>query len=142
MKIEIFGIKNKTAEKKFRIFAGQIFYKTSQVRSASEKTISKGTKAINIIIVNDKYIHKLNKQFLKKDRPTDVLSFPVHDVTRSDIKQSEDALLGEIYISRDRAKTQAKEQNITQNEEICNLVRHGILHLLGYTHGAMKKLRD
>jgi probable rRNA maturation factor len=67
---------------------------------------------------------------LSRNRPTDVLSFPIQD-----------KLLGEIYISQDRARAQAKEQKITTGLEICNLIEHGILHLLGYSHEMMRKIK-
>jgi probable rRNA maturation factor len=121
MKIEIFGIKDKTLVRKYKIFARNIFKKIHQ-------KIPKCTKSLNIIIVNDRYIHKLNKQFLKRDRPTDVLSFLINN-----------KLLGEIYISKDRARIQARDQKIRLNEEICNLIEHGILHLLGFSHQEMSK---
>jgi probable rRNA maturation factor len=53
----------------------------------------------------------------------------------------QDTLLGEIYISRDRAREQAKERNITQQQEICNLIAHGLLHIAGYSHTQMKKIQ-
>ncbi|MBS4016393.1 MAG: rRNA maturation RNase YbeY [Candidatus Latescibacteria bacterium] len=86
--------------------------------------------ALNIILVCDDYIHKLNKQFLNKDRPTDVLSFLIQD-----------KVWGEIYISRDRARVQARQEKISIEQEIFNLIAHGILHLANYSHREMKKIR-
>jgi probable rRNA maturation factor len=123
MKIEVFGVTDKTLTRKYKLFARNVLEKVS-------RKIPGETKTLNIIIVNDKYIHKLNKQFLGRNRVTDVLSFPINH-----------ELLGEIYISKDRARLQAKEQNIHQTEEIYNLIEHGILHLLGFSHQEMSKTK-
>ena len=124
MKIEIFGINNKAQATKYKKFAKVVFEK-----SGKKKLVEKSDN-INIVFVRDTYIKKLNKEFLGRNRPTDVLSFPLKD-----------KLLGEIYISLDRARVQAKEQKITAGQEICNLIEHGILHLLGYSHKMMKQIK-
>lgn len=123
MKIEIFGVRNKTTQKTYRAAARKVLRKV-------QTRISKNGRKINIIIVADKYIQVLNKQYLHKNQPTDVISFPL-----------DEELWGEIYISRDRAKEQAKERQIMPEQEITNLIIHGILHLAGYTHDEMQKLR-
>ncbi len=123
MKIVIFGISNKTQIIKYRNFAKSVFARVNKNK------LPRQSSSLNIILVSDAYIKKLNKQFLSRNRPTDVLSFPLKD-----------KLLGEIYISKDRVKVQAKEQKITIGQEICNLIEHGILHLLGYSHAGMKRL--
>lgn len=123
MKIEIFGISNKAQIIKYRNFAKSVFARIDKNK------LPRQSSSLNIILVCDAYIKKLNKQFLGRNRPTDVLSFTLKD-----------KLLGEIYISKDRVKVQAKEQKITTGKEICNLIEHGILHLLGYSHAGMKRL--
>jgi len=92
--------------------------------------------AVNVIFVTDRRIHALNHQFLKRDRPTNVISF------NSDEPQlpGEPRLLGEIYISRDRARAQAREYGVTYASELRRLVLHGLLHLLGLTHRQMEPL--
>jgi probable rRNA maturation factor len=66
----------------------------------------------------------LNAEYRKIDRPTDVLSFCFED----------DDFLGEIYISLQRAKIQAKKYLLTYDEEVSRLFVHGIFHLLGFDH--------
>lgn len=89
----------------------------------------------NIIIVDNEYIHRLNKEYRKIDRPTDVISFALED--NEDIQYENFRLLGDIYISIDKAKEQADMYGHSLKRELCFLAVHGFLHLLGYDH--MKK---
>ncbi|MCI8777812.1 MAG: rRNA maturation RNase YbeY [Bacilli bacterium] len=86
----------------------------------------------NIIIVDNNYIHKLNKEYRGIDRPTDVISFALED--NADLIQSNLRVLGDIYISIDKVYEQAKEYGHSNLREICFLMIHGFLHLLGYDH--------
>ena len=86
----------------------------------------------NIIFINDAEIHKINKEYRGVDRPTDVISFALED--NKDIEYKDFRLLGDIYISVDRAIEQASEYNHSLKRELCFLSTHGILHLLGYDH--------
>ena len=79
---------------------------------------------ISLLITNDETIHLLNKEYRQKDKPTDVLSFPMED----------EAMLGDIVISLDTAKNQALERDINVDREVAFLFIHGLLHLLGYDH--------
>lgn len=81
-------------------------------------------KKSNVILCSDYKIRKLNKKYRSMDKPTDVLSFPFDD----------DDFLGEIYISLQRTKIQAKRYSLTYTEEVKRLFIHGIFHLLGYDH--------
>ncbi len=92
--------------------------------------------AVNFIFVSDREIHALNHRFLKRDRPTNVISFncPEQHFPR------EPRLLGEVYISRDRARAQSREYGVTYASELRRLVLHGLLHLLGLTHRQMEPL--
>lgn len=102
--------------------------------------IGKHGSSATIAFVSDKNIRKLNQQFRNVDKPTDVLSFP-DDPER----QLEDARnLGDIAISVPTAAAQAKENGLTFDTEIAQLILHGLLHLSGYDHetdnGEMNRL--
>lgn len=86
----------------------------------------------NIIIVNNKKIHEINKEYRNVDRETDVISFAMED--NMDVKYVDFRLLGDIYISIDKCYEQALEYGHSRVREICFLTTHGILHLLGYDH--------
>lgn len=89
----------------------------------------------NVIIVDNEEIHKINREYRNIDRPTDVISFALED-DDTFIKMDK-RILGDIYISIDKAKEQAEEYGHALLRELCFLTIHGILHLLGYDH--MKK---
>lgn len=148
MKIAVFGITSKNISKRYKSFAQKIILRYNKKKQLDN------SKTLNIIFVNDNYIKKLNKQFLGRNRPTDVLAFPIesnetiefHRFSSNQLEQSNPWLRkkiwAEIYISLDRAKEQAKQLNIAINEEICNLIKHGVLHLLEYTHEQMQRFKD
>ena len=103
------------------------------------EAIRSGREAVTIVFVSDSAIRKLNKQFRDTDRVTDVLSFPAepeHFENQSS--------LGEIVISTDRAAAQAKANGLSLQNEIEQLILHGLLHLCGYDHetdnGEMNRL--
>lgn len=86
----------------------------------------------NVIIVDNKKIHELNKEFRGIDRPTDVITFALED--NEDFPVMETRILGDIYISLDKAKGQAIEYGHSFLRELSFLSIHGFLHLLGYDH--------
>ena len=80
-----------------------------------------------VIIVDNTYIHQLNKTYRNIDRSTDVITFALEDT--KDIK-TVPRLLGDIYISIEKAKEQALEYGHSLKREICFLAVHGFYHLL------------
>ena len=90
-----------------------------------------GDVSFNVIIVDNDYIHKLNKEYRNIDRETDVISFALEDdKTFNPLER----VLGDIYISIDKAKSQSEEYGHSLKRELCFLAVHGMLHLLGYDH--------
>ncbi|MCF7859843.1 MAG: rRNA maturation RNase YbeY [Candidatus Cloacimonetes bacterium] len=85
---------------------------------------------LNIVFTDNAYIHELNKRFLDRDRPTDVLSFNLH----TEYLPSELQILGDVYISVEKALEQAEDLKVQLQDELERLVAHGILHLIGYEH--------
>ena len=86
----------------------------------------------NIIIINNEEIHKINKEYRGIDRPTDVISFALED--DDTFIEMDQRILGDIYISIDKAIEQANEYGHSLLRELCFLSIHGLLHLLGYDH--------
>ena len=78
---------------------------------------------LSILVTSDAAIRRLNKTWRVKDRPTDVLSFGAGS-----------GLLGDVVISIDTARRQAKEHGHSLADELARLLAHGLLHLLGYDH--------
>jgi len=91
-----------------------------------------GNVEFNIILVDNEYIHTLNREYRKIDRETDVITFALEDY--NDITYDNYRMLGDIYISLDKAHSQALEYGHSFKREICFLSVHGFLHLLGYDH--------
>ncbi len=95
--------------------------------------------AATIAFVSDRQIRELNRRFRRIDKVTDVLSFPAGDEA-----SGETTNLGDIAISLERAGIQAEENQLTLDEEIAQLILHGLLHLCGYDHetdkGEMNRL--
>ena len=87
---------------------------------------------ISVVIVDKDKIHEINKTYRDVDKVTDVISFAFEDnggITPDGLR-----ILGEIYLCMDKAKEQAIEYGHSNKREICYLVTHGLLHLLGYVH--------
>ena len=100
--------------------------------SAIEKEGLENT-IFNLIIVDNEYIHELNRDYRNIDRETDVITFALED---DDTMVLPDGVrvLGDIYISIDKARSQAEEYGHSFLREICFLAVHGFYHLLGYDH--------
>ena len=93
-----------------------------------------GDFEVSISFVDDEQIKELNSNFRNKNVATDVLSFPMVDDFDSLINNKIPTSLGDIVISFPKAQEQANEYNHSLLREICFLVCHSMLHLLGYDH--------
>ena len=92
-----------------------------------------GDISFNVILVDNDYIHELNRMYRKIDRETDVITFALEDEDTL-VLPSEERILGDIYISIDKAKQQAEEYGHSLLRELSFLAVHGFYHLLGYDH--------
>jgi probable rRNA maturation factor len=98
---------------------------------------NKSVAETSLILVNDAYIRELNREYRGFDQPTDVLSFAMQEGDDGpEIPFSADfpELLGDIYISVERAVEQAESYGHSLERELCYLAVHGLLHLLGFDH--------
>ncbi|WP_437297088.1 rRNA maturation RNase YbeY [Sorangium sp. So ce426] len=99
---------------------------------------------LSVALVNDEAIHELNRSYRRKDKPTDVLAFPMLDQNGADARRRGRrgpvdpsvwrGLLGDVIVSIDTAARQAAERDRPLLDEITMLLGHGLLHLLGYDH--------
>jgi probable rRNA maturation factor len=94
---------------------------------ASEKTNS----GVDVILVDDKLMKELNREFTRRNKITDVLSFGMREGKSDPVEYPG---LGDVYVCLDQAKRQAEERRLKLEEEVALLVAHGVLHLLGYDH--------
>jgi probable rRNA maturation factor len=85
---------------------------------------------LSLALSDDDQIRRLNRQFLDVDAPTDVLAFPGSEID----PDSQVEYLGDVIISYPRALAQSIAAGHSVEDELCLLVVHGVLHLLGYDH--------
>ena len=89
---------------------------------------------VSVSLVDNKYIHRINKKYRHIDRPTDVISFAFLDDKNEKELKGGPINLGEIIISFEKAEEQANEYGHSLKREMVFLFVHGMLHLLGYDH--------
>ena len=104
---------------------------------------------LSVMLTDDEGIHAVNREFRGVDRATDVLSFPLNELTAGEFDESicehdpktNAVMLGDMMISLERCQAQGTEFGHGFEREICYLTVHSVLHLLGYDHvdeGEMK----
>ena len=92
---------------------------------------------ISVRLTDDDEVHALNRQYRQKDKPTNVLSFPmVQDDLLETLADSDDGevLLGDIILARGVCEREAAEKGVTTQEHATHLIVHGTLHIVGYDH--------
>lgn len=122
-----------------KYFDESSYYLKRVVREAVKETLDYEEfpydAEVSVTFCDNEYIRGLNNEFRGIDRHTDVLSFPMYDGGEFDeVECREGAVLGDIVISIERAKEQAKEVGNTFHHEVAFLTVHSVLHLLGYDH--------
>ena len=90
--------------------------------------------SFNVIIVDNNYIHELNRTYRHIDRETDVITFALEDEDTIVMAPGVERILGDIYISYDKAGEQSLEYQHSLLRELAFLAVHGFYHLLGYDH--------
>ena len=97
------------------------------LKSFIEKRIKKeglSIDSLNYVFCSDKYLLAINKEYLEHNYYTDIISF--------DLSEEPGKLIGEVYISVDRVKDNAKTHGVTLKEELLRVIFHGALHFCGY----------
>lgn len=129
-----------------------MIYFTSEVKNSGVDTrrlktiarkllreVDEPDSSLSISLVDDAAIQVLNREHRGKDKPTDVLSFPMYEAGESPFRQAQhdtepERLLGDVVISIDTARRQAADYDAPLQNEIYRLLIHGILHVLGHDH--------
>ena len=110
------------------------------LKSFIEKRVKKeglSIESLNYVFCSDKYLLEINKQFLDHNYYTDIISFDLSEVSGQ--------LIGEVYISVDRVKDNAKTHGTSFTEELLRVIFHGALHFCGYKDkkpADVKKMRQ
>ena len=100
--------------------------------------IGRADAEVSLVLCDDDTIHELNREHRGVDRPTDVLSFALHEGEHGDVAGP---MLGDLVISLSTAARQARERGRSEADEQRFLLAHGLLHLLGVDHPDEGSLR-
>lgn len=141
MKLEIFyqnsGLKKDTSKGMESVISA---LQTVLAKNLTKNPHFAGVKDVSMTMTlcGKTKIRTLNKQYRQKDYVTDVLSFPIYDNLRPDKKPRGRNLsqmdLGDLVICKEKALSQAREFEITYEQEVVHLAVHGFLHLIGFDH--------
>jgi probable rRNA maturation factor len=118
------------SDPKIYFFLEEVSYNLKNKRQTREWIIKAADNegftigVLNYILTNDKILVQLNTEYLRHFTLTDIITF--------DLAEKEGEITGDVYISLDRAKENAKEFKVALNNELNRLMIHGILHLMGY----------
>lgn len=113
----------------------QVEFVQRTVQAVLEHESVSSEAQVSVVVTDDAEIQDLNARFRGVDSPTDVLAF-AEEETEQPFVMSPDELpyLGDVIVSFSRAEAQAQEQGHSTLDEMCLLIVHGVLHLLGYDH--------
>jgi probable rRNA maturation factor len=101
----------------------------------ASRVVPSDAAGLTVAFISDRAMRELNRMWRHKQGTTDVLSFPAE---QDEFEKAEGARLGDVVISVEQAVRQAKENGLTTDEEIAQLILHGLLHLCGYDHATDK----
>jgi probable rRNA maturation factor len=122
-------------QKKYKISRTTVQQKTTDILNALDYHDAE----LSILIVDDPQIAILNKKYLRRNGPTNVIAFPMRTEQFSNINPE---LLGDVVISIETAEKEGKSIGISMEERFTQLLVHGILHLLGYDHEKSEQEAD
>lgn len=117
----------------------RILLNLKKVRRATQKILTELgllDAELSVLLVDDARIRDLNRRYLNRDKPTNVLAFPMREGEFSTLHPN---LLGDLVISVETAKRQSDRFGLDEMEMVILLMVHGILHLIGYEHEGTKK---
>ena len=103
--------------------------KLEKIANAILELVGRDEAELSLALIGNAEMRQLNARYRHKDYPTDVLSFPIEGTVAA-----ESNLLGDVIISVEKARHQAKERRHSLDLEMATLLIHGIVHLVGYDH--------
>jgi len=107
---------------------------SGEVKSAAEvmlRTLKLARAELSVLLCDDATIHALNRDYRRKDKPTDVLAFALREGKDGHLAGE---TLGDVVISLETAQRQAADRSVATRDEVRMLLAHGLLHLLGWDH--------
>ncbi len=121
------GVLISNRQKQIRIVQKKIVQKAQAILNA----LGSPDAELSIVILDDAAIAELNRRYLNRNGPTNVLAFPMQTGDFSEIAPE---LLGDVVISAETARREAKDLRVTFERRLFQLLVHGVLHLYGYDH--------
>jgi probable rRNA maturation factor len=136
-------VKNKTIKTRNKQKAGSILITSNQklvkldrvglrrdVRKVLE-LLGGGERELSLLFVDDEGIRTINRDYLRRDRPTNVIAF---SLSEGSFGQVNPGILGDVVVSVETAGREARAAGIPVGDAVLNLTIHGVLHLTGYDH--------
>ncbi|MDQ2106151.1 rRNA maturation RNase YbeY [Azospirillum isscasi] len=93
-----------------------------------------GPAELSVVLADDALVHRLNREYRGKDKPTNVLSFALTEAEEPELGEDVPVMLGDVILAWETVAREAAEQGKTPSDHMTHLVVHGVLHLLGYDH--------
>lgn len=110
--------------------------RAAEAAAAVEPLLANRRLEVSVLFTGDAEVHRLNCEWRQRDRPTNVLSFPMLD--RDDLFELDlegpPAMLGDIALAHETCAREAAEKGITLEQHASHLIIHGLLHLAGHDH--------
>lgn len=115
---------------RFAVRQSTLAHLTERVLSA----VGESRSELSLELIGERRMRRLNREYRKKDRPTDVLAFPIREAVMPRGMRPVTQMLGDVVISLPTAVRQAREARRSIDDELAMLLVHGVLHLCGYDH--------
>lgn len=125
--MEVMKVLIRDEQKKIKINAPELVKLAQEVLAR----LGSNDSELSLLLVDNKSIRELNKKYLGKNSPTDVLSFSMSEGAFGNVNSN---ILGDVVLSLEKAKELADQEETPLKTIIANLLIHGILHLHGYDH--------
>ena len=93
-----------------------------------------GPAELSVVLADDALVHRLNREYRGKDKPTNVLSFALTEAEEPEAQDGVPVMLGDVILAYETVAREASEQGKSFKDHMTHLVMHGVLHLLGYDH--------
>lgn len=135
-----FTFTNETTAKMSQNVFNRLLTRAEQILdNRLKKKMGEKNGVVELVLVDDNKIQMLNAEYRRKDDPTDVISFAYLEIMDQKEQKDDNIIVGDIFISIDTAKRQAKEKGHSLTKEMEILFVHGLLHCMGFDHRTDKE---
>ncbi|MBW1659823.1 MAG: rRNA maturation RNase YbeY [Deltaproteobacteria bacterium] len=101
-------------------------------------SLGRGGASVSVVVTDNSEIQRYNREYLGRDRPTNVISFPMNE---GETIEGDNSYLGDVILSVDEAEREGRELGYTTEEMLLLYLIHGVLHLSGYDHEGVSEER-